>query len=80
MSGPIWVQAVCKSYKQTTLGDNELFDIKPYLLDLAPLDLLFYKLKKKNLSAGAPIRTDYDVIHAVDDFLNGQEEDFLKVA
>ena len=49
----------------------------PYSPDLAPSDFhLFPKLK--TAISGAHFQSDDDVIHAVDDFLNGQEKDFFK--
>ena len=44
---------------------------------LAPSDFhLFPKLK--TAISSTHFRSDDDVIHAVDDFLNGQEKDFFK--
>ena len=49
----------------------------PYSPDLAPSDFhLFPKLK--TAISGTHFQSDDDVIHAVDDFLNGQEKDFFK--
>ena len=49
----------------------------PYSPDLAPSDFhLFPKLK--TAISGTRFQSDDDVIHAVDDFLNGLEKDFFK--
>ena len=48
-----------------------------YSPDLAPSNFhLFPKLK--TAISGTHFQSDDDVIHAVDDFLNGQEKDFFK--
>ena len=49
----------------------------PYSPDLAPSDLDLF-LKLKTAISGTHFQSDDDVIHAVDDFLNGQEKDFFK--
>ena len=55
----------------------KLIEHPPYAPDLAPLDFhLFPKLK--TAISGTHFQSDDDVIHAVDDFLNGQEKDFFK--
>ena len=55
--------------------DFELIQHPPYSSDLAPSDFhLFPKLKK------AISGTHFQVIHTVEDFLDSQENDFLKVA
>ena len=55
----------------------KLIEHPPYSPDLAPSDLhLFPKLK--TATSGTHFQPDDDVIHAVDDFLNGQEKDFFK--
>ena len=52
----------------------KLIEHPPYSADLAPSDFhLFPKLKLA--ISGTHF---HDVIHAVDDFLNGQEKDFFK--
>ena len=57
----------------------KLIEHPPYSLDLAPSDFhLFPKLK--TAISGTHFQSNDDVIHAADDFLNGQEKDFLKVA
>ena len=49
----------------------------PYSPDLAPSDFhLFPKLK--TAISGTHFQSDDDVIHVVDDFLNGQGKDFFK--
>ena len=55
----------------------KLIEHPPYLPDLAPSDFhLFPKLK--TAISGTHFKSDNDVIHAVEDFLNGQEKDFFK--
>ena len=55
----------------------KLIEHPPYSPDLAPSDFhLFPKLK--TAISGSHFQSDDDVIHAVDDFLNGQEKDFFK--
>ena len=55
----------------------KLIEHPPYSPDLAPSDFhLFPKLKTAIF--GTHFQSDDDVIHAVDDFLNGQEKDFFK--
>ena len=55
----------------------KLIEHPPYSLDLAPSDFhLFPKLK--TATSGTHFQFNDDVIHAVDDFLNGQEKDFFK--
>ena len=55
----------------------KLIEHPPYSPDLAPSDFhLFPKLK--TAISGTHFQSDDDVIHAVDDFLNGQEKDFFK--
>ena len=55
----------------------KLIEHPPYSPDLAPSDFhLFPKLK--TAISGAHFQSDDDVIHAVGDFLNGQEKDFFK--
>ena len=55
----------------------KLVEHPPYSPDLAPSDFhLFPKLKTAN--SGTHFQSDDDIIHAVDDSLNGQEKDFFK--
>ena len=55
----------------------KLVEHPPYSPDLAPSVFhLFPKLK--TAISGTHFQSDDDVIHAVDDFLNGQEKDFFK--
>ena len=55
----------------------KLIEHPPYSPDLAPSDFhLFPKLK--TAISRTHFQSDDDVIHAVDDFLNGQEKDFFK--
>ena len=55
----------------------KLIEHPPYSPDLAPSDChLFPKLK--TAISGTHFQSDDDVIHAVDDFLDGQEKDFFK--
>ena len=55
----------------------KLIEHPPYSPDLAPSDFhLFPKLK--TAISSTHFQSDDDVIHAVDDFLNGQEKDFFK--
>ena len=55
----------------------KLIEHPPYSPDLAPSDFhLFPKLK--TAISGTQFQSDDDVIHAVDEFLNGQEKDFFK--
>ena len=55
----------------------KLIEHPPYSPDLAPSDFhLFPKLKTP--ISGTHFQSDDDAIHAVDDFLNGQEKDFFK--
>ena len=55
----------------------KLIEHPPYSPDLAPSDFhLFPKLK--TAISGTHFQSDDDVIHAVDDFLNGQEKNFFK--
>ena len=55
----------------------KLIENPPYPPDLAPSDFhLFPKLK--TAISGTHFQSDDDAIHAVDDFLNGQEKDFFK--
>ena len=55
----------------------KLVEHPPYSPDLAPPDFhLFPKLK--TAISGTHFQSDDDVIHAIDDFLHGQEKDFFK--
>ena len=55
----------------------KLIEHQPYLPDLAPSDFhLFPKLK--TAISSTHFQSNDDVIHEVDDFLNGQEKDFFK--
>ena len=53
----------------------ELIDHLPYSPDLAPLDYFLFPNLKKNL-AGKRYESDEDVIFAVEDFFESQEENF----
>ena len=55
----------------------KLIEHPPYSPTLAPSDFhLFPKLK--TAISGTHLQSDDNVIHAEDDFLNGQEKDFFK--
>ena len=55
----------------------KLIEHPPYSPDLAPSDFhLFPKLK--TAISGTHFQSDDDIIHVLDDFLNGQEKDFFK--
>ena len=55
----------------------KLIEHPPYSPDLAPSDFhLFPKLKTE--ISGTHFQSDDDFIHALDDFLNGQEKDFFQ--
>uniref|UniRef100_A0A3Q0S4Q4 Tc1-like transposase DDE domain-containing protein n=1 Tax=Amphilophus citrinellus TaxID=61819 RepID=A0A3Q0S4Q4_AMPCI len=53
----------------------ELADNPPYSPDLAPTDYFLFTNLKKHL-AGKQYRTNDDVISAVEDFFEGQDESF----
>ena len=53
----------------------ELIDHPPYSPDLAPSDYFLFPNLKKHL-AGKRYESDDDVIFAVEDFFEGQEENF----
>ena len=53
----------------------ELIDHPPYSPDLAPSDYFLFPNLKKHL-AGKRYDSDDDVISAVEDFFEGQEENF----
>ena len=55
----------------------KLIEHPPYSPDLAPSDFHLFPKLKTSIS-GTHFQSDDDVIHAVDDFLNGQEKDFFK--
>ena len=50
----IWVQTVCKSYQQTTLGDNELMFMNPGYkgTTLYFTQILIWASRQENLSSG----------------------------
>ena len=55
----------------------KLIEHPPYSPVLTPSDFhLFPKLR--TAMSGTHFQSDNDVIHAVEDFLNGQEKDFFK--
>ena len=54
-----------------------LIDHPPYSPDLAPSDYFLFPNLKKHI-AGKRYETDDDVISAVEEFFEGQEENFLK--
>ena len=53
----------------------ELIDHHPYALDLAPSDYFLFPNLKKHL-AGKRYENDDDVISAVEDFFESEEENF----
>ena len=55
----------------------KLIEHPPYSPDMAPSDFHLFPKLKTAISA-THFQSDDDVIHAVDDFLNGQEKDFFK--
>ena len=56
----------------------ELIDHPPYSPDLAPSDYFLFPNLKKHL-AGEQYESDGDVISAVEDFFEGQEENFYAI-